>query len=197
MNILFQSALHYNVPFLNLANSFCRRTASEDKQNLSVGTADLLDMLIEQNSSVEYTLALGDDTFMDLSRWKWRRSKEIIEILEGRIVIFRRLTNNSNNNNGDHINQEKEAETCTRKDTGKSDSISEDKLLERIHLISDELSESCPNLKENIRIMSVQLSAISSSLARACQDEEALSNILDDNILKFIKDNKMYAFRQN
>ena len=103
----------------------------------------------------------------------------------------------SNNNNGDHINQEKEAETCTRKDTGKSDSISEDKLLERIHLISDELSESCPNLKENIRIMSVQLSAISSSLARACQDEEALSNILDDNILKFIKDNKMYAFRQN
>ncbi len=148
-------------------------TSSHEKLKLRVGTADLLDMLIEQNGSVQYTLALGDDTFMDLSDWKWRRAADIVNLLEGRIVIFRRTTDIS-----------------TIAKEGK------DRLVERIRLISDQLSASCPNFKDNIRIMEVQLSPVSSSAARTSKDVEVLSKILDDKILNYIKENKMYAFCQ-
>jgi nicotinic acid mononucleotide adenylyltransferase len=136
-------------------------------------------MLLEQNKSesksksVEYTLALGDDTFMDLSEWKWRRSKDIIEILQGRIVIFRRLT---------------------KVDTSKTKGPVDDKLKDRINLIADELKQTCPDLKHNLCIMDVELSPISSSLARECKGEEGLSSMLSDKVVNYIKDHKMYAF---
>jgi nicotinic acid mononucleotide adenylyltransferase len=143
-------------------------------------------MLLEQNKSesksksVEYTLALGDDTFMDLSEWKWRRSKDIIEILQGRIVIFRRLTKVDTSKTNNSSNEEE----------GPVD----DKLKDRINLIADELKQTCPDLKHNLRIMDVELSPISSSLARECKDEEGLSSMLSDKVVNYIKDHKMYAF---
>jgi nicotinic acid mononucleotide adenylyltransferase len=53
-----------------------------------VGTADLLDMLIQEEEDVDFSFAMGADTFMDLTSWKWRRSKDVLRLLGGRIVAF-------------------------------------------------------------------------------------------------------------
>mmetsp|Transcript_15942 Transcript_15942/g.24139 ORF Transcript_15942/g.24139 Transcript_15942/m.24139 type:complete len:225 (+) Transcript_15942:183-857(+) len=53
-----------------------------------VGTADLLDMLLSEEKDADFSFAMGADTFMDLTKWKWRRSKDIWKLLNGRILTF-------------------------------------------------------------------------------------------------------------
>jgi nicotinate (nicotinamide) nucleotide adenylyltransferase len=62
----------------------------QDIQQLYVGTADLLEMLMEEEPHVDFTFCLGTDTFMDLTNWKWRRSKDVLTLLNGRIVVLLR-----------------------------------------------------------------------------------------------------------
>jgi len=62
----------------------------EDIISLRVGTADLLDMLLEQEPDSEFTFCLGSDTFVDLTNWKWKRSRDILSLLQGRIVVVDR-----------------------------------------------------------------------------------------------------------
>lgn len=57
---------------------------------LRVGTADLLDMLLQEEPDTDFYFAMGADTFMDLTDWKWKRSKDVFKLLEGRIVTFER-----------------------------------------------------------------------------------------------------------
>lgn len=150
-------------------------TAWEDKCKLRVGTADLLDMLLEQDESLEITLALGADTFMDLTRWKWRRSKDIITCLEGRIIVFQRISGIDNNNNGN------------------SALIKEEELRERIHAVSKVFQDTCPNLSDNIMLVQVpSLSSISSSMVRTCTDEDFLLGALGPSVVQYIKDKKLY-----
>eukprot|EP00547_Thalassionema_nitzschioides_P008070 CAMPEP_0194225398 /NCGR_PEP_ID=MMETSP0156-20130528/39524_1 /TAXON_ID=33649 /ORGANISM="Thalassionema nitzschioides, Strain L26-B" /LENGTH=224 /DNA_ID=CAMNT_0038957325 /DNA_START=22 /DNA_END=698 /DNA_ORIENTATION=+ len=58
------------------------------KESSKVGTADLLDMLTAEEKDVDFSFAMGADTFMDLTQWKWRRSQDIWKLLEGRILTF-------------------------------------------------------------------------------------------------------------
>lgn len=58
------------------------------KESSKVGTADLLDMLIAEEKDVDFSFAMGADTFMDLTQWKWRRSQDIWKLLDGRIITF-------------------------------------------------------------------------------------------------------------
>lgn len=53
-----------------------------------MGTADLLDMLLSEEKDTDFSFAMGADTFMDLTEWKWRRSKDIWKLLNGRILTF-------------------------------------------------------------------------------------------------------------
>ena len=69
----------------------------EEKASLRVGTADLLEMLIEQSQNsemsgteTEFSFCLGADTFMDLTNWKWKRSKDVIQLLNGRLIVINR-----------------------------------------------------------------------------------------------------------
>jgi nicotinate (nicotinamide) nucleotide adenylyltransferase len=62
----------------------------EEISSLRVGTADLLDMLIEQEPETDFFLCLGSDTFIDLTDWKWKRSKDILTLLEGRMLVIDR-----------------------------------------------------------------------------------------------------------
>jgi len=170
--------------------SFCCRTTPEEKLNLRVGTADLLDMLLEQNKSVEYTIALGADTFMDLTTWKWRRSKDIMEILKGRFIVFRRLQ---------HVQVLQDGKDDTSgADADAGDAVTEAELIDRIDRVSIEMKQSCPQFKDNARIFRVpSLSAISSSLVRSSRDEDQLSSSLDERVLKYIKENRMYSFHDH
>ena len=56
--------------------------------SLRVGTADLLEMLMEEEPNVDFSFCLGADTFMDLTAWKWQRSKDVLRLLEGRLIVL-------------------------------------------------------------------------------------------------------------
>lgn len=147
---------------------------------MRVGTAELLEMLLDQdeqrNENVDYTFALGTDTFMDLTEWKWRRSRDIIEMLQGRLVVFRR----------DTISQKEDIERDIK-------CISSGNALnERIKQILTEFSHL--SLKDNLRLTDVELLPISSSAARETADMQVLRGILDEKVLDYIQDGKMYAF---
>jgi nicotinic acid mononucleotide adenylyltransferase len=62
----------------------------EEKQSLRVGTAELLEMCMAQEPDSDFTFCLGSDTFFDLTEWKWRRSKDVLKLLQGRIVVLNR-----------------------------------------------------------------------------------------------------------
>lgn len=64
----------------------------EELADLQVGTADLLEMLLEETvvEPTEFYFCLGADTFMDLSAWKWKRSKDVLRLLQGRLVVVHR-----------------------------------------------------------------------------------------------------------
>lgn len=69
----------------------CRtRRKEEELHSLRVGTADLLDLLLEQEPDSDFTFCLGSDTFLDLSNWKWKRSRDILTQLQGRILVIDR-----------------------------------------------------------------------------------------------------------
>jgi len=59
-----------------------------------VGTADLLEMLHEEEPNSEFSFCLGADTFMDLTSLKWKRSADVLRLLEGRLVVFSRKGTN-------------------------------------------------------------------------------------------------------
>ncbi|KAG7336550.1 acyl-CoA N-acyltransferase [Nitzschia inconspicua] len=71
-----------------------RISEEKDLATLQVGTADLLEMLLEEanesNAEVEFSFCLGADTFLDLTAWKWKRSKDVLRLLEGRLVVVHR-----------------------------------------------------------------------------------------------------------
>ena len=62
----------------------------EEKQSLRVGTADLLEMFMAKEPDTDFTFCLGSDTFFDLTEWKWRRAKDVLKLLQGRIVVLNR-----------------------------------------------------------------------------------------------------------
>eukprot|EP00978_Attheya_sp_CCMP212_P023348 scaffold71399_cov72-Attheya_sp.AAC.1 len=77
------------------AEKVCFETAAqgmteEERKRLRVGTADLLDMLRNSNPNVDFSLMLGSDTFLDLTSWKWRRSRDVIQLVEGRLLVIQR-----------------------------------------------------------------------------------------------------------
>lgn len=146
-------------------------TNEEEKAQLRVGFIDLLEMLLERDKTNEFTLALGADTFMDLSKYKWRRSKDIFKLLDGRIIVFRRK--------------------------GACKSVDIQTIEDRIDEIAKELKDICPNLKKNVRLVELpSLSEVSSSLVRSTHDESLMSDALDAKVLNYIKEKKMYSFQK-
>lgn len=66
-----------------------------------MGTFDLLDLLTTEEQDTEFTFCMGADTFIDLTNWKWKRSKDVMRLLEGRIIVFQRHIGGDCNNNDD------------------------------------------------------------------------------------------------
>lgn len=64
--------------------------SGEELQFLKLGTAELLETLMEEEPDVDFSFCLGADTFMDLTAWKWRRSRDVLKLLDGRLVVLYR-----------------------------------------------------------------------------------------------------------
>ena len=69
--------------------------SEEKRQSLRVGTADLLEMFQQEEPNVDFSFCLGSDTFLDLTSFKWKRSRDVLKLLEGRLVVFARKGTNA------------------------------------------------------------------------------------------------------
>lgn len=151
----------------------------EQKSKVRIGTADILTMLTTNEPNVEFTWALGADTFLDLASGKWRRTDEVFQLVGHRMVVFKRLFEGTDLGSGE-IND------------GKKNEQDHDKLL-------SESAEKWSKLDEDgnptIRIVRIpSLTEASSSTVRKTSDEIKLRKLLTDDVLSFVKERKMYSF---
>ena len=67
-------------------------------------------MLTTDAPDVDFTLALGTDTFIDLASGKWRRTEDVFKLVGYRMIVFRRIPEDSNDGKQltetDHLLQE-------------------------------------------------------------------------------------------
>jgi len=151
----------------------------EQKESVRVGTADLLTMLITDEPNLEFTLALGADTFIDLVNGKWRRSEDVLKLVEYRIVVFRRLVEEDNASSEELI-QHDEVKECIAKLQQRVDSTTA--------TITISVTQIPSATKSDIGV------SVSSSAARNTTDETVLREILSADVLDYIRERKMYAF---
>ncbi|CAJ1960867.1 unnamed protein product [Cylindrotheca closterium] len=69
--------------------------SDSQKGNVRVGTAELLEMLRAEEPESDFSFCLGADTFADLTSLKWKRSLDVLRLLEGRLVVFSRKGSNA------------------------------------------------------------------------------------------------------
>lgn len=129
-------------------------------------------MLAKDAPDVDFTLALGADTFIDLASGKWRRTEDVFALTDYRMVVFPRIREGSE---GDGINSL----------TG--DSVDP--------VLQESIAKWQPaGDQPSIRVVRVPvLSSISSSAVRRSMDEKFLSEALSSEVLQYIRRHRMYA----
>jgi len=138
-----------------------------DLQALRVGTADLLEMLQSESPHDEFTFCLGADTFMDLTAWKWKRSRDVLRLLQGRLVVF------------------------LRPSAGEGALSDKERIRNRIADVNKEMGYS----HDPIILLEVPtLEAISSSMVRSAGSVEEIKQIVTPEVLDYIVSNDMYGF---
>lgn len=147
------------------------RVSEEEKKSLRVGTADLLDMLLEDEPDSKFSFALGADTFMDLTKFKWRRSEDIFTLLNARLIVFHRRDN-------------------------ECDIPSDHAIYTRMDEISVRLQEKIPipASKSAMTLLNVRLPSVSSTEIRGSNDDKHLAQVLHSNVIEYIKSRKLYGF---
>ena len=158
----------------------------EQKSSVRIGTADLLTMLTTDEPDVDFTLALGADTFIDLVNGKWRRSEDVLKLVEYRIVVFRRLIE------GDDDDEAPEQVKQTDNEVQECIAYLRQRVLDSISTPEPTITvtQIPAATKSNMGV------SVSSSAARSTTDETVLREILSDDVLNFMKEKKMYAFSE-
>lgn len=141
----------------------------EQKASIRVGTAKLLDMFIDDEPNVDFTLALGADTFIDLASGKWRRTEDVFKMVGYRMVVFRRLSE-------DNHSQSNSPET----EQMLQESIAKWQLIN--------------STQSSIRVVQIPtLSNVSSSAVRESTDDALLKEMLAHDVFEYISQQKMYS----
>lgn len=172
-----------------------RAETDEEKALLRVGTADLLEMLMEDENAqeesnddddagaspkTEFSFCLGADTFMDLTDWKWKRSKDVLRLLEGRLVVVNRKQEGASNND----------EKKQQEEDNPSEPTPADLLRERI-----EDTNATPLANGEIFLLDIpSLGDVSSSKIRNAGDKELVKHILSPKVLDYVIANNFYGF---
>ena len=154
----------------------------EEKSSVRVGTADLLTMMTTDEPNVDFTLALGADTFIDLVNGKWRRSEDVLRLVDYRIVVFRRLMKEDD---------EESEQLRQQSDIDVQECIA--KLRQRVQSTTSQLAIRVTQIPDATNLRGAN---VSSSAARCTTDEVLLRQILSDDVLNFIKEKRMYAFSE-
>eukprot|EP00584_Thalassiosira_punctigera_P009857 CAMPEP_0172532114 /NCGR_PEP_ID=MMETSP1067-20121228/5283_1 /TAXON_ID=265564 ORGANISM="Thalassiosira punctigera, Strain Tpunct2005C2" /NCGR_SAMPLE_ID=MMETSP1067 /ASSEMBLY_ACC=CAM_ASM_000444 /LENGTH=250 /DNA_ID=CAMNT_0013316585 /DNA_START=57 /DNA_END=809 /DNA_ORIENTATION=+ len=153
------------------AERICFEKASEgleeqQKQSLRIGTADLLEMLANDEPEIDFTLALGSDTFIDLASGKWRRTEDVFKLVGYRMVVFGRIPEDGDNKNG------------------VSEALQES--ITKWQLVGPTQS--------SIRAIQIPtLTNVSSSVVRRSTNEISLKGMLASDVLEYIQQRRMYS----
>jgi len=160
-----------------------------------VGTAALLEYLIETEGSIEqqfpdedegmgsssnaatpeFALCLGADTFLDLIDGKWRESGRVLDLIQGRILVFYRPPSSSTS-------------TSSVADAESGNALKRRKQ-ERFDLLQRRVDE-----VPNARLLRVDgLEDISSSQVRSCTDVSELRRMVVPGVLEYMRQHKLYA----
>ena len=140
-------------------------------------------MLINDEPDVEFTLALGADTFIDLVNGKWRRSEDVLQLVGYRIVVFRRLSEegSASSTSDEELKQQDAVKECIAKLQQRMDS-------KTATTTAITLTQIPSTTKTEIGV------SVSSSAARNTTDEKVLREILSADVLDYVRERKMYAF---
>ena len=156
----------------------CYARNDDEKSSVRVGTADLLDMLLDEEPNANFSFALGADTFMDLTTFKWRRSHDVLDLLGGRLVVIYRQTENA------------ESRYCEKDLQERIDTVNK----ERHRDVRGHDEKGAASADGPAMLFKPDLQAISSSLARSTTDEAQLALLLEPKVLQYIKEKQFYAF---
>jgi len=159
---------HFVPASLQIHISFVYQRDDEQKTSLRIGTAELLDMLTQNEPSIDFTIALGTDTFIDLASGKWRRTEDVFKLVGYRIVVFKRKEEDSISN------------STVEKNKRLQESIAKWQLIN--------------STQSSIRVIDIPtLTEVSSSAVRRSTDETVLKKMLSSEVLEYIQDKQMYA----
>jgi nicotinic acid mononucleotide adenylyltransferase len=156
----------------------------DKRDQVSVGTAALIEYLNknkennkldEQGEEVEeqYSFVMGADTFLDLIAGKWKESARVLDLLQGRLVVLERLTNNS-------------TATASTGDYNAADTVADN------DVALNKAVEAVPGA----RLLRVDnLNHISSSQVRACRSvvEMQEQNMVVPAVLEYMRQHGLYV----
>ena len=126
-------------------------------------------MLTQNEPTIDFTIALGADTFIDLASGKWRRTEDVFRLVGYRIVVFQRKEEEESSNN-----------STIEKNKRLQESIAKWQLIN--------------STQSSIRVIDIPtLTEVSSSAVRRSTDEKALKIMLSSEVLEYIQDKQMYA----
>jgi len=161
----------------------------EDPTNaIRVGTADLLEYFVEQdrlanNESNQYTLCLGADTFLDLTSGKWRRTQEILDLIQGRFVVLYRATHDDDENDDENDSEPDNNVDNSNGDNGDNgNNNGNNRQAQNIEQQHAALQEAIADLEETYGPDAIQLlhvptlGAVSSTLVRSLSSELSLAS---------------------
>lgn len=166
----------------------------DQKACIRIGTADLLDMLTTNEPHVDFTLALGSDTFIDLASGKWKRNEDVFKLLGHRLVVFCRKMKRSvvEEKEVDHDGNETN-DSATDKDAA---SLHEDEVLLQGLIAKWQIID--PHTQSSsIQAVSIPtLTNVSSSIVRHSTDVKVLQDLISQSVLDYIIEHKLYAFSE-
>ena len=138
-------------------------------------------MLTANEPNVDFTWALGADTFIDLASGKWRRTEDVFQMVGYRMVVFRRLQENDVGCMGkNRLKQNNDSEDLDRK---LQESIAKWQLIN--------------STQSSIRVVQIPtLSNVSSSAVRRSSDVALLKGMVSSDVLEYMQQHRMYSLSE-
>ena len=168
------------LPLCAFSHESKKKRDEHQKSSIRIGTADLLDMLTADEPNVDFTWALGADTFIDLASGKWRRTEDVFQMVGYRMVVFRRLQENHDGCINKNEQQQNGSEDLDRK---LQESIAKWQLIN--------------STQSSIRVVQIPtLSNVSSSAVRRSSDVALLKEMVSSDVLDYMQQHRMYSLSE-
>jgi len=132
---------------------------------------------------------MGADTFIDLTSWKWRRSKDVLSLLDGRLLVIHRAM--------DHNATATATATGCNESSSKTKNEENEGIAEQVELRLLKVNEMFGDNGVAKAVHVPHLSSISSTIVRSTKDIGQLTQWLSNEVVAYMKDNCLYRFSED